>query len=284
MIALGHERATLVGHSLGGGVALQFTYQFPEMVERLVLVSSGGLGPEVGAILRAAALPGADIFIRATAGPGATAGGLADRRARQGRAAPERRSGRGRARLRLARRRRPPQGLPLDPPRGRRHRGPARRRPRPPLPRRGPAGPDRLGRARPDHPGRPRPRRPRPAPRQPPRGLPRRRPRPDAGEPRPLRRRPPALPRGHRARRIRRRPMARPLHRKKPRMRPAGFEPVASSSGGKRSIQLSYGRSRISLVVSDLRLTRTYVLSAGSNARWLRHERKCSGGGRPDAW
>ena len=70
MVALGHERATLVGHSLGGGVALQFTYQFPEMVERLVLVSSGGLGPEVGAILRAAALPGADLFLRATAGPG----------------------------------------------------------------------------------------------------------------------------------------------------------------------------------------------------------------------
>jgi pimeloyl-ACP methyl ester carboxylesterase len=70
MISLGHERATLVGHSLGGGVALQFTYQFPEMVERLVLVSSGGLGPEVGAILRAAALPGADLFIRSTAAPG----------------------------------------------------------------------------------------------------------------------------------------------------------------------------------------------------------------------
>ena len=76
MIALGHERATLVGHSLGGGVALQFAYQFPEMVERLVLVSSGGLGPEVGAILRAAALPGANLFIRATAGPGAAAAGF----------------------------------------------------------------------------------------------------------------------------------------------------------------------------------------------------------------
>jgi pimeloyl-ACP methyl ester carboxylesterase len=75
MIALGHNRATLVGHSLGGGVALQFTYQFPELVERLVLVSSGGLGPEVGAILRAAALPGADLFLRATAAPGATAVG-----------------------------------------------------------------------------------------------------------------------------------------------------------------------------------------------------------------
>src|ERR1700742_14941 len=76
MISLGHERATLVGHRLGGGVALQFAYQFPEMVERLVLVSSGGLGPEVGAILRAAALPGANLFIRATAGPGSAVGGL----------------------------------------------------------------------------------------------------------------------------------------------------------------------------------------------------------------
>ncbi len=74
MIALGRDRATLVGHSLGGGVALQFTYQFPELVERLVLVSSGGLGPEVGAILRAAALPGADLFLRATAAPGSAAG------------------------------------------------------------------------------------------------------------------------------------------------------------------------------------------------------------------
>jgi pimeloyl-ACP methyl ester carboxylesterase len=70
LAALGHERATLVGHSLGGGIAMQFAYQFPEMVERLVLVSSGGLGPEVSPILRAAALPGADVFIAATAGAG----------------------------------------------------------------------------------------------------------------------------------------------------------------------------------------------------------------------
>jgi pimeloyl-ACP methyl ester carboxylesterase len=74
LLALGHERATLVGHSLGGGVALQFTYQFPEMVERLALVSSGGLGPDVSPILRAAALPGADLFISATAGIGQRAG------------------------------------------------------------------------------------------------------------------------------------------------------------------------------------------------------------------
>ena len=45
--ALGHERMTVLGHSLGGGIAMQFAYQFPERVERLVLVSSGGLGREV---------------------------------------------------------------------------------------------------------------------------------------------------------------------------------------------------------------------------------------------
>jgi pimeloyl-ACP methyl ester carboxylesterase len=74
LVALGHERATLVGHSLGGGIAMQFSYQFPEATERLVLVSSGGLGPEVNPVLRAAALPGADIFIAATAAPGRMAG------------------------------------------------------------------------------------------------------------------------------------------------------------------------------------------------------------------
>jgi pimeloyl-ACP methyl ester carboxylesterase len=60
---LGHERATLVGHSLGGGIALQFAYQFPERCERLVLVSSGGLGREVHPLLRAAALPGAEFVL-----------------------------------------------------------------------------------------------------------------------------------------------------------------------------------------------------------------------------
>jgi pimeloyl-ACP methyl ester carboxylesterase len=60
MIALGENEATVVGHSLGGGVAMQFAYQFPQRVERLALVSSGGLGREVNLILRAAALPGAE--------------------------------------------------------------------------------------------------------------------------------------------------------------------------------------------------------------------------------
>src|SRR5207247_2045660 len=57
---LGHPRATIVGHSLGGGIAMQFAYQYPERCERLVLVSSGGLGREVHAMIRAAALPGSE--------------------------------------------------------------------------------------------------------------------------------------------------------------------------------------------------------------------------------
>jgi pimeloyl-ACP methyl ester carboxylesterase len=61
--ALGQGPCTMVGHSLGGGVAMQFVYQFPERCDRLVLVSSGGLGREVHAILRAAVLPGAGIFL-----------------------------------------------------------------------------------------------------------------------------------------------------------------------------------------------------------------------------
>jgi pimeloyl-ACP methyl ester carboxylesterase len=63
LTALGHERATVIGHSLGGGIAMQFAYQFPERCERLVLVSSGGLGREVHLLLRAAALPGADYVL-----------------------------------------------------------------------------------------------------------------------------------------------------------------------------------------------------------------------------
>ena len=57
---LGHEHASIVGHSLGGGIAMQLAYQFPERCERLVLVSSGGLGREVHLLLRAATLPGAE--------------------------------------------------------------------------------------------------------------------------------------------------------------------------------------------------------------------------------
>jgi pimeloyl-ACP methyl ester carboxylesterase len=68
--ALGHDRATVVGHSLGGGVAMQMAYQFPERCERLVLVSSGGLGRDVHLLLRAATLPGSEIVLPLLAYPG----------------------------------------------------------------------------------------------------------------------------------------------------------------------------------------------------------------------
>jgi pimeloyl-ACP methyl ester carboxylesterase len=68
-MVLGIDRATIVGHSLGGGVAMQFAYQFPERVERLVLVASGGLGAEINPVLRAAALPGASYAIAASSRP-----------------------------------------------------------------------------------------------------------------------------------------------------------------------------------------------------------------------
>src|SRR5437763_11809036 len=65
LAAIGIERATVVGHSLGGGVAMQFFWQFPQRVERLVLVSSGGLGRDVSPMLRTAALPGVSAMLGA---------------------------------------------------------------------------------------------------------------------------------------------------------------------------------------------------------------------------
>jgi pimeloyl-ACP methyl ester carboxylesterase len=55
------ERVTVVGHSLGGGVAAQLAYQYPERVERLVLVSTGGVGRDVSPVLRMAAAPLAEL-------------------------------------------------------------------------------------------------------------------------------------------------------------------------------------------------------------------------------
>jgi pimeloyl-ACP methyl ester carboxylesterase len=69
LTTIGIERATIVGHSLGGGVAMQFFYQFPQRTERLVLISSGGLGREVSPLLRGAALPGASPLLRLAAHP-----------------------------------------------------------------------------------------------------------------------------------------------------------------------------------------------------------------------
>jgi pimeloyl-ACP methyl ester carboxylesterase len=60
---LGITRATFVGHSLGGGISMQFVYQHPDYVQRLVLINSGGLGPDVGMLLRLASLPGAELVL-----------------------------------------------------------------------------------------------------------------------------------------------------------------------------------------------------------------------------
>ena len=68
VVALGHDKATVVGHSLGGGIAMQYAYQYPERCERLVLVSSGGLGEEVHPMLRAATLPGSELVLPLIAG------------------------------------------------------------------------------------------------------------------------------------------------------------------------------------------------------------------------
>ncbi|GAC1436485.1 MAG: hypothetical protein NVSMB51_07950 [Solirubrobacteraceae bacterium] len=65
MNALGHERVSVVGHSLGGAIALSFAYQYPERVERLTLISAGGFGPELNPGLRAASLPGSGPLVRA---------------------------------------------------------------------------------------------------------------------------------------------------------------------------------------------------------------------------
>lgn len=58
LTALNIEKATVIGHSLGGGVAMQFAYQYPDRCERLILVASGGVAREVHPLLRAASLPG----------------------------------------------------------------------------------------------------------------------------------------------------------------------------------------------------------------------------------
>jgi pimeloyl-ACP methyl ester carboxylesterase len=60
---LGISQATVVGQSLGGGVAMQFTYQHRDYCQRLVLISSGGLGPDLNWILRILSAPGAELVL-----------------------------------------------------------------------------------------------------------------------------------------------------------------------------------------------------------------------------
>jgi pimeloyl-ACP methyl ester carboxylesterase len=80
-VALELGPATVVGHSLGGGVAMQYAYQFPDRAERLALVSSGGLGREVHSLLRAATLPGSEIVLPVLASSRVLAAGRATGRA-----------------------------------------------------------------------------------------------------------------------------------------------------------------------------------------------------------
>ena len=109
LAVLGFERGTVVGHSLGGGIAMQFAYLFPEHVERLALVCSGGLGQEVHPLLRAATLPGSEWVLPLMAREWTVNAGDAVRKVA---AKPRYRGGprhrRVRARLRLAGRRRAP--------------------------------------------------------------------------------------------------------------------------------------------------------------------------------
>ena len=61
--ALGIPEVTVVGHSLGGGVAMQFAHQHRDYCQRLVLISSGGLGDDVGRMLRLLSLPGGELML-----------------------------------------------------------------------------------------------------------------------------------------------------------------------------------------------------------------------------
>lgn len=63
MVTLGHDRASVVGQSLGGGIAMQFAYQYPERCERLALVCAGGLGQEVMPLLRLLTAPGVEYVL-----------------------------------------------------------------------------------------------------------------------------------------------------------------------------------------------------------------------------
>jgi pimeloyl-ACP methyl ester carboxylesterase len=81
LTVLGVDKVTVVGHSFGGGVAMQFAYQFPERTERMVLVASGGLGPEVSTFIRAITTPGYHQLMGLLTLPGVRHVGLAGMRA-----------------------------------------------------------------------------------------------------------------------------------------------------------------------------------------------------------
>ncbi|MGB8331284.1 MAG: alpha/beta fold hydrolase [Polyangiales bacterium] len=69
IVGLGYKRATVVGQSYGGGIAMQLAYQYPERCERLVLVDAGGLGTEVNPLLRMLTLPGSEAVLLVACAP-----------------------------------------------------------------------------------------------------------------------------------------------------------------------------------------------------------------------
>ena len=75
------DKVTVVGHSFGGGVAMQFAYQFPERTERMILVAPGGMGPEVTPLIRAVTLPGFHQAMAVATLPGVRHAGKAGLRA-----------------------------------------------------------------------------------------------------------------------------------------------------------------------------------------------------------
>jgi len=81
LTVLGIDKVTVVGHSFGGGVAMQFAYQFPERTERMILVAPGGLGPEVSPAIRAITLPGFHTAMGIATLPGLRHAGVAGLRA-----------------------------------------------------------------------------------------------------------------------------------------------------------------------------------------------------------
>ncbi|WP_203335869.1 alpha/beta fold hydrolase [Nocardioides limicola] len=70
LTVLGIDKCTVVGHSFGGGVAMQFGYQFPERTERMILVAPGGLGPEVTPLIKLIQAPGWEPVMRVVTQPG----------------------------------------------------------------------------------------------------------------------------------------------------------------------------------------------------------------------
>ena len=179
---LGIDRVTVVGHSFGGGVAMQFAYQFPERTERLILVASGGLGAEVSPGIRMLTTPGFHQVMGVLTLPGVRHVGKAGLKApvphgSEGHPGPRR----GRRDLRLVQGPLRPRGDPPRRPRGRRLARPDRHDGRPRLPHRGDADGGHLGPRRPGHPGPPRQLRRRAGPQGPRRGDPQRRPLPAQG-------------------------------------------------------------------------------------------------------